>query len=478
MIERLRPHERDDAGMAMITAILVCTVVLFLSITAVGLSDHSFSTQRVDRKRVQTFHAAEAGIDHALQVLQTTARDSLPCADPLAAALGSGPYTADYSVSFTYWADESGSGSPMTCPLTADPRLVFLSSVGDSSDPVGSQRRMEVTARLAAPLAASAFDRTVYSDESINISNNVTITGHNGSDAILFTNGDFVCTNSQSLAGHLYAQGSASLSNSCSVSGDLWARDGVTLSNFATVGRDAISGNGAVGLSGQALVRRNARAAGAITTNNSSQVVGLKIPNSAAGPPPAATFPELHYSEAAWTAQGYTIRDYTDCTTARNELQSLSAAWVGRTVVRITGCRLDLSGSSITVANDLAIVSDWGVTFANKTTLRSIDGNPKQLHLIVPFGSTCDTASGRGNIELHNNSEIAPPIETFLYSPCTIKVANSGVLQGQVYGDKVEFTNLTTLAFRPAKGVPGYNTTITSTFARQVRVLYKREVVA
>ena len=63
MIERLRPHEHDDAGMAMITAILVCTVVLFLSITAVGLSDHSFSSQRVDRKRVQTFHDAQPRAD-------------------------------------------------------------------------------------------------------------------------------------------------------------------------------------------------------------------------------------------------------------------------------------------------------------------------------------------------------------------------------------------------------------------------------
>lgn len=470
---------RDESGMAMITAILVCTVVLFLSMTSVALSDHSFSSQRVDRKRVQAFHAAEAGIDHALQVLQTTARASLPCANPLTAALGTGPYTADYSVAFTYWANDTGSGTPMACPLSAEPKLVFLSAIGDSSDPVGSERRIEVTARLAEPLTTSAFNRTVFSDESINVTNNVTIAGYNGNDAILFTNGNFACTNSQSLAGHLYAQGSASLANSCGVSGDLWARNDVTMSNFSTVGRDAISGTGAISMSGQATVRRNARAATTVTTSGSSQVLGLKIPTSPAGAPPTATFPELYYSQDAWQSQGYTVRAYTNCTTARNELETSAATWTGRTVMRITGCRLELSGNStINVANDLAIVSDWGITFANRTTWRSLDGTQKQLHLIVPFGSTCNTTTGQGNVELHNNAEIAAPLETFLYSPCTIKVANSGVLQGQVYADKVEFSNLTTLAYRPAKGVPGYNSTTTSSLVRQVSVLYKREVVA
>lgn len=462
--------------MAMITAILVCTVVLFLSMTSVALSDHSFSSQRVDRKRVQAFHAAEAGIDHALQVLQTTsALSSLPCTDPLTAALGSGPYTADYSVTFTY---ATAAGTTMACPLTAEPASVFLSAVGDSSDPIGSRRRMEVTAQLSIPLNEPAFNRTVFSDESLSVQNNVTVSGYNGDDATLFTNGDYVCTNSQALSGHLYAQGAANLSNSCSVSGDLWANGGVTLSNTASVGRDAISSTGAVGLSGKAVVRRNARAATTITAAGASDVAGLEIPNSPAPAPPSASFPQLFYSQSAWQSQGYEIRPYTDCTTAKEDLANASATWTNRTVVRVTGCRLDLSGSTMTLANDLAIISDWGITFANKTTFNSSDAIQKQLHLIVPYDAPCDAATGRGNIELHNNSSINPPIETFIYSPCTVEVANSGVLQGQIYGGSVEFTNLATIAFRPVKGVPGYSAAGTTTMARQVSVLYKREVVA
>jgi hypothetical protein len=187
----------------------------------------------------------------------------------------------------------------------------------------------------------------------------------------------------------------------------------------------------------------------------------------------------------AWQAAGYTVLSTydaatpnRDCTEARDDLVNLASTWTARTVVRVVGCRLDLSGSTMTLANDLAIVSDWGITFANRTIFRTGTPNAKQLHLIVPFSATCTSATGQGNIELHNNASIEPPIETFIYSPCTVKVANSGVLQGQVYGDSVQFTNLTTLAFRPNKGVPGYNSMTTSSMVRQVSVLYKREVVA
>lgn len=470
---------RDETGMAMLTAIMVTVVVLFLGMTSVALSDHSFNAQRVDRKRVQTFHAAEAGIDHALQVLQTTPLASLQCASPLVAALGTGPYTADYTVSFTYYATYPATGSPMTCPLSAEPETVLLRSHGDSSDPLGTRRQVELTAKLDIPLDAPAFNRSVFSDESITVNNNVTVAGYDGNDAVMYTNGNYICENSQVLAGHLYAQGTANLSNSCAVNGDLWATGAVTLANTTSVGRDVISGTASVTMSGNADVRRNARAATTVTTNNASTVHGLKIPNSPAGAAPSATFPQLPYSAAAWTAAGYTIRNYTNCTTARSDIQSLAPTWTGRTVVRITGCRLDLSNNTtIRIANDLAVISDWGVTFANRTVWQSADGAAKQLHLIVPWGSTCDAATGRGNIELHNNGDIQVPIETFIYTPCTVKVANSGVLQGQIYGDSVQFTNLTTLAYRPVNGVPGYSSASSTAMARQVSVLYKREVAA
>src|SRR4051812_40688013 len=105
--------------MAMLTAVMVCLIVMFLSFTAVALSDQSLSAQRVDRKRVSTFHAAEGGIDQAVEALQTTSSlAALPCAAPLAGSLGSGAGAADYSVQFRYF--DSG-GAALSCPLTVQP---------------------------------------------------------------------------------------------------------------------------------------------------------------------------------------------------------------------------------------------------------------------------------------------------------------------------------------------------------------------
>src|SRR5205807_250920 len=74
----LRPSS-DEHGIAMITAILVSGVVLTLSITATSLAIHNTNASGLDRKRVQVIATAEAGVDAAFSVLQTTPTAALPC---------------------------------------------------------------------------------------------------------------------------------------------------------------------------------------------------------------------------------------------------------------------------------------------------------------------------------------------------------------------------------------------------------------
>jgi cytoskeletal protein CcmA (bactofilin family) len=472
-------HSEDrESGMAMITAVIVCMIVMFLGLTAVALTDHTLGTQRVDRKRITTFHAAEAGLDHALEVLQTTAIGSLPCSVPLASSVGSGPDAADYSVTFQYY---NGSGSALACPLASPPATVLLTSVGDSSDPVGRRREVQLTAKLDPPANTTGLDKVIFSDGSVNFSNNVQIDGFVGNDAVVYTNHDYTCANSQQLVGAVYAQGFASLSNSCGVQGDVWANNAVTLAGSATVGRDVTSSTSSITMSNQALVRRNARAGTTITTNGSSTIQGLRIPTSPTVTPPTSAFPQVPYDETAWLAAGYTVRPYTNCALAESELKTLSATWTSPTVVRVTGCLLTISNSStITVANHLAIVSDYGITFNNLTNW--VAGGTalattavREIHLIVPYGSSC---SGQGNISLGNNFTMPSPMRTFLYTPCVANLANNGRMLGQFYGGTVNYTNSTWIAYRPVSGVPGYAPVLSTTYVRQVSVLYKREVVA
>ena len=466
----------------MLTAVLVCTIVMFLSITAVALSDHSLGSQRVDRKRVTTVHSAESGLDKGLQALQTSDLAALPCASPLAGSLGSGPGAADFSVTFQYF---DSSNAAMPCPLASPPASVLLTSVGDSSDPVGRPRKFQLMARLGEPVNTTDLDKVIFSDGSIAFGNNVSIDGYTGSDAVVYTNGDYLCRNSYLLVGIVYAQGTATLEGSCGVRGDVWANGAVSITGSGViVGRDATSSTSSVTISSSGgLVRRNVRAGTSITTNNAGNIQGLRMPNSPTWAPPPSPFPQLTYVDTDWMSAGYTIRNYPNqCASAANDLKGTSATpvsgWTTPTVMRITGCQLQVTNlSNVNLASDLAIISDQGIEFQNQTTVKSLDGTDKELHLIVPYGSACPAApSVQGWIKLGENFTMPAPVRTLLYSPCKLSLQNSGLIQGQFYGGSLEFANKTQLAYRPVSGVPGYSPITTTTFERYVTVLYRREI--
>src|SRR5207302_6726132 len=107
----LRPS-RDEHGIAMITAILVSGVVLTLSITATSLAIHNTNASGLDRKRVQVIATAEAGVDAAFSVLQTTPTAALPC--QIQATLQGAP-AQQYTANITYY-DLAGSPSACTGP--------------------------------------------------------------------------------------------------------------------------------------------------------------------------------------------------------------------------------------------------------------------------------------------------------------------------------------------------------------------------
>jgi len=88
---------RDERGMALISAMLVMMVVTVLGIGAIAMSNHSLNATQVNRKQVQSIGAAEAGIDLAMNGLQSAAP---PCS--MSGTLTSGPTTSTYSVAITY----------------------------------------------------------------------------------------------------------------------------------------------------------------------------------------------------------------------------------------------------------------------------------------------------------------------------------------------------------------------------------------
>jgi hypothetical protein len=462
--------------MAMITAILISFVVLTLAATAVGVSDHVLTGVGQDRKRVYALHAAEAGIDRGLLVLASTPHGSLPCASPMTGTLQTDPGSASYSVEFTYYASFPPSGTPLSCPLAFAPAGVVLTSTGDTSDLPAGRRRLELAARIT-PSAGGGYTKAVFSDDSINFDNSLVLSGNVGNDAVLYTNGDYNCDNSQALYGYVLAQGAALLSNSCHVNVDVWANLDVTLENNINVGRDVMSSTSSVTLRNAVDVGRNVVAGTTVTLGNNPDIGGQVVENNVQPAPPYEELPELAYTPSAWAAAGYTINDYgSNCASAVTALDTQAQNWTSPTVVRVTNCLLNFANLiAVDMRNNIAIVNEGGgFDFGNNITFRRATNGvaaPK-LYLIAPFGSSCSDATP-STITLRNNIAFESPVSTFLYTPCLASLANSGQMLGQVYAGSVLIRNNVNIAYRPMGVIPG--TDPVSTTVSDVAIVYKRE---
>jgi hypothetical protein len=462
----------DEEGMAMITAILVSMVVLFLGYVATGLSDHSFSATRVDHKRITTFHAAESGIDEALQVLQTTARASLPCASPLARSLGGGAYAPDYLVTFTYYAAYPVAGSPMSCPLAAEPAAAVVRSVGGSSDPIGPDRVLEATVRLVVPSGLGAFPRTVFSDGAIEYDGTVDLAGDGTRVADIYTNGAFNCDRAQTLDGNVIAQSTATLSNACSMMGSLAANGAVSATGNVFIGGDVTSSTGGITLSSGTTVSGDTQSVTAPSVDGTSSIGGTPSVGSSPAPP-ATTFPTVNYAAADWSTAGFTVRTPASCAAALSDLTTLASGWTTPTVMRVVGCRLDIPATpSITLKSDVAIVSDRGFDLAAGASFTTSTASGSRLLLIVPAGSSCSSSLGR--VVMGSGVTFNVPLSVFAYTPCLIEAQNSLTMYGQLYGGSVRFLGLR-LAHRDVGTVPGY-VVGTLNVAREVTLVAKREV--
>jgi hypothetical protein len=354
---------------------------------------------------------------------------------------------------------------------------VVLRSTGNATGLVGGSRRVELAAKLT-PAADGGFDKTIFSDQTMEFDNALVVSGNVGNDAVLYTNGDFNCDNANMLFGSVMVQGNAVVSNSCDVKVDLWANGSVTLGNAIDVGRDLTSSTSSVSIGNANRIGRNIVAGTTATVGPSSTVGGQVIEGNVQPAPPYESLPALSYVQAAWVSAGYTIRSQgSNCAAAVSEL--LSQTWTTPTVMKVSGCKLSFPNNAlINMRNHIAIVTDEAISFANGVTFRKVAGatvDPK-LYLIAPVESSCAASPvGPADISVSNGALFESPVRTFMYTPCRILFANTGTMLGQVYGGQVRIDNTANIAYRPMGSIPGVGNW--STVVTDVAIAYKREVV-
>jgi hypothetical protein len=448
---------RDERGIAMITAVLISVVLLFLSIAVVSLSLHNATQSSEDRKRVQAIDAGEAGID-AYESSLTSMPDSTAC-QTIDQDLPTSP-PAHYHVTITLYSTwPPVTGSEIQCPgapgqpLPAQPLGALVVSKGTAvgpGTPSAVSRTMETEIRLT-PIYGG-FGKAIFSDTGLSLLNQMTLNGNQGNDGDVYTNGNLTLNNNTMIAGSAYAQGNIDIGQGV-IKANAWANGYLNLYSGIKVFANATSSTKYITLDNNSHVYGNAKAG---TTISGGTIDGTVTPNSPSGPPPKQTIPPLSYNEQSWIDAGFTPVHYGDCGLAQ---AAINAGFPSDTVVRISPqCSLTWSNNAvIPVPHNLAIVTDGSITTVNQTNWNG-PANGAQVFWIRPYvqgGLNCNT----GNYDMtSSNKTTFNNLKVFVYTQCTINFGNNnaGGAVGQLIGGTVNITNQMTLNYYPFV-VPGFN---------------------
>lgn len=465
MLLRIR---RDERGMAMVMALLVTFVVLLLGVTVIQMAIHQSEQSGLDRKRVQSVSAAEAGLNEAYSYLTKPPGGLASMSETLSGSVGSGPGGSRFDVTITYFADEEGT-TVMHPPFSSSsyPRSALIRSVGTSND--RATRTMETFVVLSPVIAG--FDGAVVSNSTTTFTNRFTINGYLGNDGNVYVlNGDFnVPSGLETIKGNVYVPtGSATLATQVHVYGTVWALNSVTLNHPQVI----VDGDIKSTQAGIAVTQGTVSGRGyyCTTASGTNRIAGGAQQTCSLGPPPTQPFPQIRYVPSDWANSDppYTnFQTFTSCTAARDYIQNtgtyagtgFSGRNVGATVVYINNatCTLDMTNNATIQLNDnLAIITRGGVYFSQRSTWNGVTGT-KYLHIISAYPDTGTPSCPTQNVRIGQNTGFDAYVSAIVYSPCKVTMENNNTaFQGQVIGQQVEIGNNFTMNYLPVK-VPGQN---------------------
>jgi len=215
MLITLHRRFREESGVAMIVSLMVAFVVLMLSTIVVAQSIHSLDSSGYDRQRLLSVNAAEAGINHWYQYLQTTALDDLNCS-ARSEDVASGPTVATFDTTAVFYAADGT--TVMDCSTFSEtnfPSYAAIRSTGTVQDQ--TPRTIETLARLSPNYGG--FGAAILAVNTTTFGNQFDIYGENGNDGDVYVlNGDLVVSQAINIRGNVYVpNGGARFSNNATV---------------------------------------------------------------------------------------------------------------------------------------------------------------------------------------------------------------------------------------------------------------------
>jgi hypothetical protein len=472
----MRPSARSEDGVALVTGLLVSAVVLTLSVTAVSLSIHNTGASSLDRSRLLSINAAEAGIDQYYALLGSRSYTLIPGATTASTCVLtgtlSGTPSSTYTVTPQYYtssaAADAGTGGT-TCPQSSPTRstYVVLRSVGTITGHTTPKRTMTSKARLSLSTSTGAFPTAaIYGATNVNLSANIDVRSASGAnDANVYSSGNLTVNTQSNIYGSLYVQGTATVANGRFwARGDLWANNAVTISGGKISGA-VTSSTSTIAVSGNTYVG-SAKAGGAITVQNPATIYGTQSPNtSGIGPPPSYTYPTYTWNAADWPS----YQTASTCAAAQTLLNNWTT---GALYIRLTSCTNFAPTTFPVMSNlpgNLGIISDGPLELTTSMHLASTGSYNVYLFTGVT-GTNC-------NFQADSNSSIGSNLKVLVYTPSTCSatmLSNSSFASGQIFSGSVILKSNSPLTFA-AVSLPG---TTSDSSGSLVDIVYKREVAS
>ncbi|PZS33115.1 MAG: hypothetical protein DLM59_06940, partial [Pseudonocardiales bacterium] len=292
-MSRLVQQRSRDGGNALLIAVLVTSVCLSLMLVGVHLAVSSSRSSGVDRQRVLSVNAAEAGVDSAYTAIQAAGLN-LPCTLP-AGNVNAAPDTATYSTTVAYY---DAAGVVLACPPVGPVKALIRSTATTNTLGGGGSKPTRVMEALVdlTPKGGGGLDKAIFANGVLDGSIIVSTVGNAGANADIYSNSNVNCGVAMNVAGSIYSQGDISTGITCSVAGNVWAARNVTEGISSLIAGFAKAGTGTINAGLLSTVTGNLYAGGLISYG--ACVAGKCFPNSSPGPPPVLPFPIIR-SDAA-----------------------------------------------------------------------------------------------------------------------------------------------------------------------------------
>lgn len=434
----IRDRGRDERGMTIILATMVCFAVFSLGAVWIGISLHQLNGSGREKLRETARNAAEAGLNAAMSRL-----------------------TADPS-----WTGETGQQLPgaefevSVFPMSVDPEdpgryIVAKGYAPSKASPQRAAKRLEQQIEL---IPTDAFRYALFtSPGGISGSNRMTVNGD------IYASSDLSLSNHATVAGSVTSLGSVTTANNSTIGGDVHAAGDVTLNNTSTTVLGNVYAGGNVTMTGH--VKGNVQAGGTISGGT---VDGARAEYSPPTPPAPQTLPEF-----TWDPDNYpSVSDWGTPVAFNTYWSANTGGFSGAHRIACPApCTTAISlGSKWTLNGDTTIVADGPISLSRD--IANAADHPVTLTIVSLFADTATTAA----ITMSNNVTLPDDVQVVFYADQgSVKFKNLKHFTGSVYASSISLDQQFTLTFEPVV-VPGFDFGVTSSSQFQIQAGAFKEV--